>query len=79
MANLESVAEVQIDPEGTFKYILIRVSAGAGQSEPHRDVVRGTKSAEYHSEWKGGERSVPGGPIHARGAPGIMNPSWKVI
>ncbi|XP_040191959.1 14 kDa phosphohistidine phosphatase-like [Rana temporaria] len=49
MTHLDSVAEVQIDPEGAFKYILVRVSAGAGQSEPHRDIVRGTKSAEYHN------------------------------
>lgn len=77
MAQLDSVAEVQIDPEGTFKYILVRVSAGAGQSEPHRDIVRGTKSAEYHSEWKGGERSVPG--TDNGGGSGIINPSWKII
>ncbi|CAI9585414.1 unnamed protein product [Staurois parvus] len=46
MADLGSVAEVHIDPEGVFKYILIRVSA---ESQPHRDIVRGTKSAEYHN------------------------------
>ncbi|XP_018424550.1 PREDICTED: 14 kDa phosphohistidine phosphatase-like [Nanorana parkeri] len=49
MAQLDSVTEVQIDPEGVFKYILIRVSAGAAETDPHRDVVRGTKSAEYHN------------------------------
>ncbi|XP_072269643.1 14 kDa phosphohistidine phosphatase-like [Pyxicephalus adspersus] len=49
MAHLDSVAEVQIDPEGVFKYILIRVSVGAEESEPHRIIVRGTKSAEYHN------------------------------
>ncbi|KAM5193583.1 14 kDa phosphohistidine phosphatase-like [Mantella aurantiaca] len=47
MAHVDSVEEVQIDPQGVFKYILIRVSAG--ESGPHRHIVRGTKSAEYHN------------------------------
>uniref|UniRef100_A0A6I8SGA3 14 kDa phosphohistidine phosphatase n=1 Tax=Xenopus tropicalis TaxID=8364 RepID=A0A6I8SGA3_XENTR len=49
MAALESVAEVQIDPEGVFKYILLRVSSGNSDPEQHRDIVRGTKSAEFHN------------------------------
>ncbi|OCT85432.1 14 kDa phosphohistidine phosphatase [Xenopus laevis] len=47
MSALESVAEVQIDPDGVFKYILLSVTAG--KSEQHRVIVRGTKSAEYHN------------------------------
>ncbi|XP_056379562.1 14 kDa phosphohistidine phosphatase-like [Hyla sarda] len=46
MADLDSVPEVVIDPEGVFKYILVRVSS---EPERYRDIVRGTKSAEYHN------------------------------
>ncbi|XP_053555504.1 14 kDa phosphohistidine phosphatase [Bombina bombina] len=50
MAGLDAIPEVEIDPEGVFKYILMRVSPGAGGSSGHyRDIVRGTKSAEYHN------------------------------
>ncbi|CAH2329429.1 14 kDa phosphohistidine phosphatase-like [Pelobates cultripes] len=47
MAALDTVAEVLIDPDGIFKYILVRVKEPA--SEQHRDIVRGTSSAEYHN------------------------------
>ncbi|KAM4722081.1 14 kDa phosphohistidine phosphatase-like [Rhinophrynus dorsalis] len=49
MSGLDSVPEVQIDPEGVFKYILVRVSCVGAEPEQHRDIVRGTKSAEYHN------------------------------
>ncbi|KAG8436497.1 hypothetical protein GDO86_007554 [Hymenochirus boettgeri] len=49
MAALESVPEVRIDPDGVFKYVLLRVSSVEGGTEQHRDIVRGTKSAEYHN------------------------------
>nr|XP_033817877.1 14 kDa phosphohistidine phosphatase-like [Geotrypetes seraphini] len=42
---LGGVAEVQIDPVGVFKYILVRLELG----EDRREVVRGTGSAEYHN------------------------------
>ena len=45
---LAKVPEVEIDPEGTFKYILVRVKVKDG--DVHKDIVRGTKSAEYHSK-----------------------------
>ncbi|XP_054835189.1 14 kDa phosphohistidine phosphatase-like isoform X1 [Eublepharis macularius] len=45
--KLSSVPEVEIDPDGAFKYILVRVQHGADQ---HRDIVRGTAVAEFHSE-----------------------------
>ncbi|XP_069823505.1 14 kDa phosphohistidine phosphatase-like isoform X1 [Dendropsophus ebraccatus] len=49
MAALDSVPEVLIDPNGLFKYILVRVSPESAEPERHRDIVRGTKSAEYHN------------------------------
>lgn len=45
--HLGAVAEVVIDLEGTFKYILVRVQRGPDE---HRDIVRGTAAAEFHSE-----------------------------
>ncbi|XP_054835191.1 14 kDa phosphohistidine phosphatase-like isoform X2 [Eublepharis macularius] len=44
--KLSSVPEVEIDPDGAFKYILVRVQHGADQ---HRDIVRGTAVAEFHN------------------------------
>lgn len=44
---LAKVPDVEIDPEGTFKYILIRVNVKDGDA--HKDIVRGTKSAQYHN------------------------------
>ncbi|MEE6496222.1 hypothetical protein FKM82_002264 [Ascaphus truei] len=49
MSALESVPEVEIDPVGLFKYILVRVTPGAAEPERYRDIVRGTKSAEFHN------------------------------
>ncbi|XP_029473960.1 14 kDa phosphohistidine phosphatase-like [Rhinatrema bivittatum] len=43
--GLVAVPEVEIDSEGVFKYILVRLKQG----EEQRDVVRGTRSAEYHN------------------------------
>lgn len=44
---LAKVPFVEIDPEGTYKYILVRVKVKDGAD--YKDVVRGTKSAEYHN------------------------------
>ncbi|XP_013915291.1 PREDICTED: 14 kDa phosphohistidine phosphatase-like [Thamnophis sirtalis] len=44
--QLSSVPEVEMDPDGTFKYILVRVQRGADE---HRDIVRGTADAEFHN------------------------------
>ncbi|XP_040896458.1 14 kDa phosphohistidine phosphatase [Toxotes jaculatrix] len=44
---LAKIPDVEIDPEGTFKYILVRVAVKDGGV--HKDIVRGTKSAEYHN------------------------------
>lgn len=45
---LATVPDVEIDPEGTFKYILVRVKVKDGSLS--KDIVRGTKSAQYHSK-----------------------------
>ncbi|XP_075689606.1 14 kDa phosphohistidine phosphatase-like [Rhinoderma darwinii] len=49
MSVLDSVPEVQIDPHGVFKYILVRLSLESSEPERYRDIVRGTKSAEFHN------------------------------
>jgi hypothetical protein len=41
---MEAVADVDIDDDGVFKYVLISVSKD-GHSKP---IVRGYKSEEYH-------------------------------
>lgn len=50
---LANIPVVEIDPEGTFKYILLRVKVKGGDA--HKDIVRGTKSAEYHSKFRTAE------------------------
>ncbi|XP_007245488.2 14 kDa phosphohistidine phosphatase [Astyanax mexicanus] len=45
--SLDKVPDVEIDSEGKFKYILVRVKVKGGTD--HKDIVRGTKSAEYHN------------------------------
>ncbi|XP_062411972.1 si:dkey-51e6.1 [Sardina pilchardus] len=44
---LNKVPDVEIDPDGKFKYILVRLKVKDG--EAHKDIVRGTKSAEFHN------------------------------
>lgn len=46
---MAAVRDVEIDPEGTFKYILVRLQRRGGGEQ--RDIVRGTKAAEFHSAW----------------------------
>ena len=48
--TLAKVPDVEIDPEGTFKYILVRINVKGG--DVHKDIVRGTKDAKYHSKFK---------------------------
>ncbi|KAH0615638.1 hypothetical protein JD844_005099 [Phrynosoma platyrhinos] len=46
--GLGRVPDVDIDPDGVFKYVLIRVAPeGSG---PAKDVVRGYAWAEYHAD-----------------------------
>lgn len=47
--SLSKVPDVEIDSEGKFKYILVRVKVKDGTD--HKDIVRGTKSAEFHSKF----------------------------
>ncbi|XP_036162898.1 14 kDa phosphohistidine phosphatase [Myotis myotis] len=47
-ADLAQIPDVDIDPDGVFKYVLIRVNvAPAGES---KEIVRGYKWAEYHAD-----------------------------
>ncbi|XP_048833507.1 14 kDa phosphohistidine phosphatase [Brienomyrus brachyistius] len=46
-AALSAVSDVEIDPDGVFKYILLKVKVKDGSEQ--KDIVRGTKSAEYHN------------------------------
>ncbi|KAF7241424.1 14 kDa phosphohistidine phosphatase [Varanus komodoensis] len=42
---LRAVPEAEIDADGTFKYVLLRVERGADS----RDIVRGSAAAEFHN------------------------------
>ncbi len=46
MSMLGHVPDVVIDPEGRFKYVLIKLTEN-GES---KFVVRGLRSAEYHGK-----------------------------
>lgn len=49
---LQELKEVDIDPEGTFKYILIKVyGPEKGGKEPAKTIVRGYKRCPYHSKF----------------------------
>ncbi|KAJ8279150.1 hypothetical protein COCON_G00062160 [Conger conger] len=41
------VSDVEIDPDGVFKYILVRVKVK--DRTEYKDIVRGTKNAQYHN------------------------------
>ncbi|XP_051952288.1 14 kDa phosphohistidine phosphatase [Xyrauchen texanus] len=45
--TLNKVRDVDIDPEGKFKYILVSIKVKDGTD--NKVIVRGTKSAEYHN------------------------------
>jgi len=47
MAGLNSVPDVEIDPDGKFKYILIKITGGDNETKL---IVRGTKQAEFHPD-----------------------------
>jgi phosphohistidine phosphatase len=50
--KLESIREVDIDPDGTFKYVLIKVYGAKKPSSPEevKTIVRGFKWGEYHGK-----------------------------
>ena len=47
---LEDWPSVNIDAEGTFKYVLIEAYAQEGDTEHSKLLVRGYISAEYHAD-----------------------------
>ncbi|XP_048202233.1 14 kDa phosphohistidine phosphatase [Perognathus longimembris pacificus] len=52
-AGLAEIPDVDIDPEGVFKYVLIRVHsrpASGAEAEERKEIVRGYKWAEYHAD-----------------------------
>ncbi|KAI5706550.1 hypothetical protein M8J76_012085 [Diaphorina citri] len=54
MANFDSVPSVEIDPQGTFKYILIKLYeknvTNDDGSEKFKYLVRGNARGEYHGD-----------------------------
>lgn len=48
MSNLDQIKNVDIDPLGKFKYILIKVKDLATKKE--KFIVRGYKSCPYHAD-----------------------------
>ncbi|XP_045879618.1 14 kDa phosphohistidine phosphatase isoform X2 [Meles meles] len=50
-ADLAQIADVDIDSDGVFKYVLIRVhSAPPSEAGESKEIVRGYKWAEYHAD-----------------------------
>ena len=49
---METLAEVEIDREGKFKYILVKVwpAVGKAEGEEGKLIVRGTAEAEFHPD-----------------------------
>ncbi|XP_042526174.1 14 kDa phosphohistidine phosphatase [Dipodomys spectabilis] len=51
--GLAEIPDVDIDPEGVFKYVLIRVHSrppSGAPGEDSKEIVRGYKWAEYHAD-----------------------------
>ncbi|KAF4016878.1 14 kDa phosphohistidine phosphatase isoform 2-T2 [Dama dama] len=52
-AGLAQIPDVDIDSDGVFKYVLIRVHAAPPSGTPAgetKEIVRGYKWAEYHAD-----------------------------
>uniref|UniRef100_A0AC11EDD6 Phosphohistidine phosphatase 1 n=1 Tax=Ovis aries TaxID=9940 RepID=A0AC11EDD6_SHEEP len=52
-AGLAQIPDVDIDSDGVFKYVLIRVYAAPPSGDPAgetKEIVRGYKWAEYHAD-----------------------------
>jgi phosphohistidine phosphatase len=49
--KLANILEVEIDSDGTFKYVLIKVYGAKGSTSPDevKTIVRGFKWGEYHA------------------------------
>ena len=50
---MDALAEVEIDMEGKFKYILVKIWLGDGKEEEGKLIVRGTSEAEFHPDIMG--------------------------
>lgn len=48
--GLSKIPDVDIDPDGVFKYVLIRVYQSGGGPDEGKDIVRGYGWAEYHAD-----------------------------
>ena len=59
--KLESVADVEIDASGRFKYILIKVIDDSGGGV-YKYVVRGFDWADYHGKFCNSSATVGKGP-----------------
>lgn len=59
-ADLSRVQDVDIDPDGVFKYVLIRVTPAG--TESGKEIVRGFAWAEYHGEPRRGRGQGAGRP-----------------
>lgn len=76
-ADLAQIADVDIDPDGVFKYVLIRVHSAPPSEAPageSKEIVRGYKWAEYHGEGGAGGRFRGGGAVSlpwGRGQPAL--------
>ena len=60
---MDQVADVDIEPDGVYKYILIKVSDK--KSSASKMVVRGYSWADYH-----GEGRATGGSVCMKACPG---------
>lgn len=70
-ADLLQIPDVDIDSDGVFKYVLIRVHAAPPSGAPageSKEIVRGYKWAEYHGEGWAGPPAPVGGASHGCGA-----------
>ncbi|KAJ1145649.1 hypothetical protein NDU88_011935 [Pleurodeles waltl] len=48
--GLAKIPDVDIEPDGVFKYVLIRVQPARGGPDEGKDIVRGYRWAEYHAD-----------------------------
>lgn len=77
--NLAQVPDVDIDCDGVFKYVLIRIHAAPPSGTrpgDSKEIVRGYKWAEYHGEGEAGPRARggaagPGGGVSRRCGAGL--------
>ena len=47
---MDTLAEVEIDREGKFKYILVKIWLANGNEGEGKLIVRGTSEAEFHPD-----------------------------